>query len=417
MSEMEIPEGWSKKDFSQVSKSFDGLRIPLNKTERANMKGTFPYYGATGQVDSINDYKFDGRFLLITEDASLSNPINRKKPIAYIVEGKFWVNNHAHVVQTSEELDLDFLCYYINSLQIMDFAQNQGTRAKLNKTSLEKIPVIFPDILFQKKIVQKLNHVLGQLEEKKKQILSLIQQNKERIDFFEDNWVSFLIDSNIEKHPKKIEWELKTIDEIGDVKGGKRLPVGHSLLNEISEHPYLSIKDLKNNSVKEDQIKFLSDETWSKIKNYVISDDDVYFTIAGTIGEVGYIPKKWSGSNLTENAAKICNLDGITKDYLCYVLQSQTVQKQIKNNTSRVGVPKFALIKIRNLEIFVPDSIQTQNEIVKTIKHLEEKFEEQKIQFKNIKQNYELIIKYVNNIQYSILNSAFSGTNFLEFPN
>ena len=90
MSEMEVPEGWDKKEFSQVSNSFNGLRIPLNRTARANMKGSFPYYGATGQVDSINDYKFDGRFLLITEDASLSNPINRKKPIAYILNRLFY---------------------------------------------------------------------------------------------------------------------------------------------------------------------------------------------------------------------------------------------------------------------------------------------------------------------------------------
>ena len=136
--ELELPKGWVETTLEQCVDILDGKRIPINSKERAKRKGEIPYYGATGQVDSINDYKFDGRFLLITEDASLSNPINRKKSIAFIVQGKFWVNNHAHVVQTNEELDLDFLCYYINSIQIMDYAQKQETRAKLNKTSLEK---------------------------------------------------------------------------------------------------------------------------------------------------------------------------------------------------------------------------------------------------------------------------------------
>ena len=99
---VQIPKGWKLKKLSEVTISHDGKRIPLNRSQRSSIQGDFPYYGASGQVDSINDYKFDGKFMLLAEDGENLN--SRKKPIAFIVEGKFWVNNHAHVLEPSDEI-------------------------------------------------------------------------------------------------------------------------------------------------------------------------------------------------------------------------------------------------------------------------------------------------------------------------
>jgi type I restriction enzyme, S subunit len=181
MVEKKIPKGWHKEDFMEISTNFDGMRDPLNKTQRKTIQGKYPYYGATGQVDSINDYKFEGRFLMITEDASLANPLERKKSIAYIAEGKFWVNNHAHVVQTNKKVDLDFLCHYINSLEIMDYAKKQQTRAKLRKRDLDKIPVIYPKPEEQRKIINKIDKIYKQLDQKYSKILELQKGKDYRI--------------------------------------------------------------------------------------------------------------------------------------------------------------------------------------------------------------------------------------------
>ena len=181
MTKIKTPSGWHQEEFSFVAKSFDGMRVPLNKTQRKTIQGKYPYYGATGQVDSINDFKFDGKFLMITEDASLANPLDRKKPIAYIAEGKFWVNNHAHVVQTNEWLELEYLCYYINSIEIMDYAKKQQTRAKLRKSDLDKIPVIYPEPDEQKAIVKKIERIYKQLDEKHHRILELQSEKDYRI--------------------------------------------------------------------------------------------------------------------------------------------------------------------------------------------------------------------------------------------
>ena len=86
----DFPEGWTWSEIGSLTKNFDGKRIPLKAQDRAAMQGHFPYYGASGVIDSVNDYLFDGTYLLITEDGDL---LSRRIPIAFEVSGKFWVNN------------------------------------------------------------------------------------------------------------------------------------------------------------------------------------------------------------------------------------------------------------------------------------------------------------------------------------
>ncbi len=83
------------------------------------------------------------------------------------------------------------------------------------------------------------------------------------------------------------------------IKGGKRLPSGRSLLNDKTNHPYLRIVDMKNNTIIDDDIHYISEDVFAKIKQYIITDKDLYITIAGTIGNVGIIPSKYNNANLT----------------------------------------------------------------------------------------------------------------------
>jgi type I restriction enzyme, S subunit len=403
MSELVIPKDWIKKDFLQITNSFNGLRVPLNKLERSKIQGDFPYYGATGQVDSINDYKFDGKFLLITEDASLSNPINRKKPIAFIVQGKFWVNNHAHVVQTNEELDLDFLCYYINSIQIMDYAQKQGTRAKLNKTSLEKIPVVFPTMKTQKQIVTKLDHILGELEVKKKEILSLIEQNKQRIDFFEKNWMSYVIDREIEKQSQKNKWDLIQLEQISKIIDS---------LHETPQYSKEGIPMVRSTEIKAGNLNLqtallVSKEIYEKFTaRYKPKRNDIVMSRVGTYFVTSFVNTD-DAFCMGQNTLIIHPL--INPEFLYFYLNSKSVEKQIQEKlVGSSGQKTLSLKHIRSL-LLVSPSLLIQKQIVQNIKSAEEKFQIQKKQFENIKNNYESKIKYINHIQSSVLDSAFSG--------
>lgn len=140
------PRGWEILNFKDVAKNENSKRVPIKKGDRAVRQGIFPYYGATGIIDSFDDYKFDGNFLLIAEDGK--NLLFRKKDNAFLATGKFWVNNHAHVLSSNGVTSLIYLMKSFNFLDLK--AHITGIdQIKLNKTNLEKIPIPVPPIKLQ----------------------------------------------------------------------------------------------------------------------------------------------------------------------------------------------------------------------------------------------------------------------------
>ena len=122
--------------------------------------------------------------------------------------------------------------------------------------------------------------------------------------------------------------------DVATIKGGKRLPYGGQLQDETTVHPYIRVADMVNNTIKKDELKYISDVIYNKIQNYTISSRDVYISIAGTIGRVGLVPDNLEGANLTENAAKIVlNENKINKVFLVYELLTDVLQSQIKSLT------------------------------------------------------------------------------------
>jgi len=168
-------KNWEVKTLEDVAEFLDNQRVPLSEEERAKRKGPYPYYGATGILDWIDDYIFDGEYVLLAEDGGPF--FEKNKPVAYRVSGKCWVNNHAHVLAAKDLIDVDFLGY---TLMFMDVSQylTGSTRPKLNKSRAEKIKIPLPPLETQKKIVEKLSAVQ---EYKKK----LIEQRLRWQELFE----------------------------------------------------------------------------------------------------------------------------------------------------------------------------------------------------------------------------------------
>lgn len=131
------------RPISEVAEFYNSKRIPLSARQRDDRKGPYPYYGASGIVDYIDDYIFDGTYLLISEDGE--NLRARKSPIAFKASGKFWVNNHAHVLAEREPGMLDYLEYAFSTLDISPYVTG-AVQPKLNKRSLESIKLPIPDI-------------------------------------------------------------------------------------------------------------------------------------------------------------------------------------------------------------------------------------------------------------------------------
>lgn len=146
--------------------------------------------------------------------------------------------------------------------------------------------------------------------------------------------------------------EFVTIGDIADVKGGKRLPKGMIVQDEETSHRYLRVVDFNNNGLNRSNVKYIDDGAFTKVKRYTISSDDVYISIAGTIGRVGIIPKDLSGANLTENAAKITNIQNdYDRFYLMYYLRSHFGQSDIASKIVGTSQPKLALFRIQELKV------------------------------------------------------------------
>jgi type I restriction enzyme S subunit len=157
-----LPEGWVCASVEQITDNFDGTRVPLKSTDRNKRSGPYPYYGASGIIDDIDDYLFDGAYLLIAEDGA--NLLSRSTPIAFKASGKFWVNNHAHIVQTAGAIPLAYLAIFLNG-QDLKFFITGSAQPKLTQAALNRIPVPLPPLAEQERIVAEVERRLSVVEE------------------------------------------------------------------------------------------------------------------------------------------------------------------------------------------------------------------------------------------------------------
>lgn len=158
----EIPEEWEVKRIEEICQILDSKRIPLNEKQRSSMRGNIPYYGANAIVDYVNEYLFNDKLILIAEDGGNFSEF-RDKPIAFYVEGKCWVNNHAHVLKANNSESTRWIFYNLVHKDITNIVQG-GTRAKLNQKDLRAIAIAFPKLDEQIKIVNILSDIDKKIE-------------------------------------------------------------------------------------------------------------------------------------------------------------------------------------------------------------------------------------------------------------
>ena len=138
----EIPDGWDVVRLETIINIYDSKRIPLSSKERENMKGVYPYYGATGIFDYINEYIFDGNYILIAEDGSVMG--DDGLAIVQYIWGKTWVNNHAHVLQPKESENNEYLFYFLKSISVVQIMTG-SIQKKINQENLMNVKLALPD--------------------------------------------------------------------------------------------------------------------------------------------------------------------------------------------------------------------------------------------------------------------------------
>lgn len=152
-----LPRGWSFCRLGEVSICRDGQRIPLSKTEREPRRGEFPYYGTSGIIDHINDYIFEEDLLLVGEDGA--NLVNRSTPIAFIATGRYWVNNHAHVLDTVDSVALRYLELFINAIDLKPYVTGTA-QPKMNQEKMNLIVVAVPPPEEQALIIKRIDTLM-----------------------------------------------------------------------------------------------------------------------------------------------------------------------------------------------------------------------------------------------------------------
>jgi len=266
---------WRKFRLEDFIGIHNQTRIPLSKMERSKKQGIYPYYGASGVIDCVDDYLFDGKFVLVSEDGE--NLKSRKTPIAFKVCGKFWVNNHAHIIQGKKEFHNDLIVYYFQNLDLHEYITG-AVQPKLNKANLLSIPLFLPEKETEQKAI---TEVLRSLDDK---IGLLHRQNETLEQMAETLFRQWFVEKAEE------DWVEKPLSNIASFLNGlacQKFPPK----NEVDKLPVLKIKQLRNG--------FSDDSDWctTEVKpEYIIKNGDVIFSWSASL-----MVKIWDGEKCILN--------------------------------------------------------------------------------------------------------------------
>jgi type I restriction enzyme S subunit len=165
----QIPQGWRVKPVGEVVNIFDSLRVPLSNREREKRKGKYPYYGATSIMDYVDDYLFDGVYVLMGEDGSVID--DKGFPVLQYVWGKFWANNHAHVLQ-GNGISTEHLLLFLEQTRIRPYVTG-AVQPKINQTNLKRIPFLWSSFEINKKFTDVIQPFFGSIRQNTEQSRTL----------------------------------------------------------------------------------------------------------------------------------------------------------------------------------------------------------------------------------------------------
>ena len=395
----EIPEDWEVVNIEDVASICTGGKDTQNKVE----DGEFPFYVRSNTIERINSSSFDGEAVLTSGDG-----VGVGK-IYHYVNGKFDYHQRVYNIHNFNSGLIGRFFYYYFSQHFYKRVKRYSAKNSVDSVRMEMISrmeIPLPPLPEQQKIAEILSTVDEKIEVIGEQI---IQTQELKRGLMQRLLTKGIGHTRFKGSPLGMIpdcWKEVKIKEIGTVKGGKRLPNGKKLVKENTGFPYIKAGDLKKGTVLTDNLEYLSPEIQRKIRNYTISSADTYITIVGAyIGDTGTIPESLDSANLTENAAKICNLKDINNRYLAFFLGSELGKAQIKSAIGTGAQPKLALKRLQEFNLPLP-SIQEQLQIVAILSTIDEKLVIQQSK----KQQYQELKK---GLMQQLLTGKIRVTNLL----
>lgn len=330
----------------------DSKRIPITAKNRT--PGPYPYYGANGIQDYVDNYIFDDELVLLAEDGG--NFGSTEKPIAYRVSGKCWVNNHAHVLKPRNGIDVDYLCY---SLMFYDTngLVNGATRQKLTQSTLKKMSIPKRTVKQQLQIVQELNTI-------KKMITARQQELQKLDDLIKARFVEMFGDPVYSEIDSKIE--LSDIcEKITDGEHG-------SVARVANGHPFLNAKHiLKTGVIDWKTITYIGDEDHQRIyKRCNPEKGDILLTTTGTIGNVAIMPECEEVSMDRGITLLKINRHKVTSEFVAEMLKHPSIQMAMGANVHASAIGHLFMNKVKKLPSILP-SMKKQIEFTTFVQQID----------------------------------------------
>lgn len=395
-----MSNNWNVVPFTEAVDICDTFRKPINSSERASrIKGKeqselYPYYGATGQVGFIDDYITDGEYVLLGEDgAPFLDAFSNK---AYIISGKTWVNNHAHVLRS--KTNNKFLCYYLNSFNYKGYVSGT-TRLKLTQAEMKRIPVPVPPLSEQERIVSRIEELFSQLDAG----VETLKKTKAQLAVYRQAVLKEAFNS------AEVDCKMLLIAEIltKTRKGMSTGPFGTMI--KKSDHkatgvPMLGIENIGRGQFVDGNKIYVTAEKAEELKAFSLRAGDIIISRSGTVGEICAVPERAEGSLLSTNLMRV-SLDNtmIRSDYFIALFQSKGIVLDQIKELCKGSTRDFLNQTILKQIVFPVPSMEKQEEIVSII-------EARMSVCDSIEQTVDIALQQAEVMRQSILKDAFEGS-------
>lgn len=398
----EIPYNWKFVRFGEIMLSRDNERKPVSSHERMHKEKIYDYYGASGVIDKTDDYLFDKDLMLIGEDGA--NLLTRSTPIAFIARGKYWVNNHVHVLDVCAGLNLEYITFYINSISLAPYVTGTA-QPKMNQENMNAIWIPLPPIEEQQRIVEKLNQILPLIDEYGKEedeLIALCQKFPEEMKksvlqaAMQGKLTNQLeTDSSVDELLKKIADEKATLIAEGKIK--KEKPLAEITEEEIPfdipenwrwerwgnlsnsiQYGYnasaissgfakmVRISDIQDNKILWDSVPYC-EISESEYEKYKLNNTDILFARTG-----GTVGKSVLVSGLTERSVYAGYLirshynHNLNPQYLKYFMECPLYWNQLTQGTTKGCQPNCNGQTLSQMIVPIPP-IEEQQRIVEKL--------------------------------------------------
>ncbi len=391
-----IPENWCWVYLtSGVAECKDSFRKPINATERANRSGDIPYYGATGQVGWIDDYLTDEQLVLVGEDGAPFLDFIKDK--AYLIEGKAWVNNHAHILKSYYgRTGNTYLLHYLNVFNYKGYV-NGTTRLKLTQASMANIPVPLPPLSEQQRIVSRIESLFAKLDEAKEKAQAVVEGFELRKSAILHKAFTGELTGQWRKEHKAEKWFISTFgryteSQYGYTQSAYKEPVGPK---------FLRITDIQSGAVDWDNVPYckISQDNFAK---YIIRPGDIMIARTGATTGKSYLVTDDVGAVFASYLIRLTlKRQGLIAAYLYHFMQSHSYWQQITEFSAGIAQPGVNAKKLKEIQLPIP-SILEQKEIVCILNKLLKKEQQ-------VNEAAHAVLNQIDTIKKAILARAFRG--------